>query len=235
MNLSAEFIMNQFDQVIIDIQHFGQTGKHLDSRGAGADIDGDGKISTWEREAELTPFYVHAASAVLTNAGVRTFILPITLSTYMARAAHIAQSHRDAVKRWWKHVEAAPLVIPPAPQTYVVLAHLNAGPGDYGLTLWHGERKADWFLADKIAKELARLGELEKAVVRRAEPIGDWQRAFYCLDMFKGQDPNIHIVLVEPWFLTNKKHQSLAGGDGPRRVGTAIANGILNTMKGIPL
>ena len=117
----------------------------------------------------------------------------------------------------------------------LALAHLNAGPGDYGLTLWHGERKADWFLADKIAKELARLGELEKAVVRRAEPIGDWQRAFYCLDMFKGQDPNIHIVLVEPWFLTNKKHQSLAGGDGPIRVGTAIAHGIMNAMKGIPL
>jgi len=222
-----------YDQVVIDIQHYGQTGNYRNSRGAGADFDGDGVVAAWEQEAEMTPYYVHAAAAKLTDNDVRTYILPLSPSSYRGRAAHISQLHLQAVQTWVKACEklAVPFAVPPEPRTFVVLAHLNAGPGDYGLTLYHVNRTADKAVAVAIAAELGRLPEIDRAVTRLATKTGDWKRAYFCLDMFWGADTNIHAALVEPWFMSNTKHQSLAGGDGPIRVGHAIADGILSCVR----
>jgi len=201
---------------VFDIQHFGQKGKHIDSRGAGADLDGDGKIETWEREAELTPFYASSASLFLAAAGIPCAFMPMQFSSYEERAEEMVRLQKRANER-----------------VVVILCHLNAGGGadDYALTLFHDQRRGDEPLARAIADEMLSLVEINRSVCLAAEAAPHWtSRARYCLEAYAKAPKEVTAVLVEPWFLTTKDHQSLAGGDGPVRVGHAIARAIISEL-----
>ena len=195
--------------VVLDIQHYGLPASGLESRGAEADLDGDGKIEIWEKEAELTPMYGAAATEFLARSDVLTIFYPTGFQTYTQRANRI-----KALAGYFHPAEVV-----------VVLCHLNAGGGEYGSVFYLDGQGKD--CARAIATSLGELPELEKAVSRQAKP-DDWtKRAWACLSGYAKTCPvNLTPVLVEPWFLDNKKHQVLAGGDVPQRVGQAIAFGI---------
>lgn len=199
---------------VFDIQHFGQPGSSINSRGAWADLDGDGKKDVWENEAALTPFYAAAASHMLAGAGVQVAFMPMTFATYADRAKQVIELHERANE---------PVIS--------VLCHLNAGGGDYALTLWHDQRKGDEAAAVAIADELGHLSEISRSVCRAAEAAPHWtSNARYCLEGYKSAPGAVSAVLVEPWFLDNPEHSGLAGGDGPVRVGHAIARAIISML-----
>lgn len=196
---------------VFDIQHFGQPGANIDSRGAWADLDGDGQRDSWEHEAALTPFYAAAASQLLAAAGVPVAFLPWSFSTYEDRAKQVIELQARANER-----------------IAVIQCHLNAGAGDYALTLYHNTRPSDRALAQLIADNFGKLPEIAAGKCFAAQPSPHWtHRARYCLEGYEGAPDEITAVLVEPWFLDTPSHQSLAGGDGPQRVGSAIASAIL--------
>ena len=196
---------------VFDIQHYGQPGKNMDSRGAWADLDGDGHPDIWESEAELTPMYAYAASHMLAAAGIQVAFMPTGFSAYAQRAAEVIALQKHANER-----------------IVVVLCHLNAGAGDYALTLFHDQRKGDEPLARAIVDELSHLPEITRGVCLAAQAAPHWtSRARYCLDAYEKAPKEVTAVLVEPWFLDTKDHQGLAGGDGPVRVGQCIARAII--------
>lgn len=201
--------------VIFDIQHFGQPGRHRDSRGAHADLDGDGKRDAWEFEAAQTPFYAASASMVLAEAGIPVCFMPIGLATYPQRAQHVI----DLQERTGKGV-------------VVILCHLNAGNQDNAIAAYHDERLSDRAMAEAIQNEFRSLAEVGSSLCLAAQPSPHWTSSMrFCLEAYAQAPKAVTAVLVEPWFLDNPKHQSLAGQGGPMRVGKAIADAIIGMNK----
>lgn len=197
--------------VLVDIQHYGQPGENIDSRGAGADIDGDGTVETWEREAELTPMYGHGITLECVAKGWRAGMLPSGFTTYKDRAQQAIEIAKAN----------------PADDVVVLLCHLNAGGSDYALTGYLDTRPNDKLLADAIADELGALPEIGDGKHFACQASPHWtHRMRYCLQGYADAPGNLYVVLLEPWFIDNPTHQALAGSDGPIRVARAIVNGI---------
>ncbi len=59
--------------LILDRQHYGKPNQN--DLGAGADLDGDGKVELDEREANLTPLYIAAAKQLAEAEGHTVYVL----------------------------------------------------------------------------------------------------------------------------------------------------------------
>jgi len=203
---------------ILDRQHSGKPGSQVTDRGAGADLDGDGRVDVHEREALLTPRYLLGIEEQLLAAGAD--VIPISDGTYAERHAR-AKAHAVA----WRKVSADRAR---APVVYLA-AHLNAfQPGHdrrHGLLIHDARSKGGAALAAAIAAELVvSCPELSQVRVERATS------EVYAngLATIAGVYDGIPVgVCLEPFFLDQVAHRPLATAEGLRRVGEAIARGVL--------
>jgi len=121
--------------VILDRQHYGKPGKN--DLGAGADLDGDGKVQDDEREANLTLVYIEAAKQMLEADG---------------HTVHILDSG------WYssRHEQAAGIALAnPDDKCAYIACHLNAGGGDYSVALYDHRSTGGHKLALSIAAAMA--------------------------------------------------------------------------------
>ncbi len=178
--------------------------------GASADLDGDGVIDSHETEAKLTPLYIAEAYRRLVSAGHEAEAIAIGhYKDRHARALELAEAVKGA-------------------NVGYIACHLNAAdpPGSYGLVCWRSGSKPSKALAEQIAIALRRLPELGGNVkVVEAKKSGDWSRAYTTI---AGVSPSSGVAAVcfEPCFINQPDHRSLLVGDGPRRIGKALAEGL---------
>tara|TARA_R110000824_G_scaffold116395_3_gene267779 strand:+ start:258 stop:863 length:606 start_codon:yes stop_codon:yes gene_type:complete len=191
--------------IFFDRQHAGKPGSKVGDRGAQADLDGDGKIESHEREAMLTPRYLLYAEERLLDLGHDV----ITLSDGWYSERH------NRVNRYSGLASGK--------QVYVA-AHLNAGGGNYGAVFYDHRSVSGPRLARDIALKLkSACPEIEGGVkVIPAKP-DDWtSHAFNTIR-------NVHSpvsVCFEPCFVDNDIHHVLLTDDGLSKIGRALADGI---------
>lgn len=195
---------------LLDIQHRGRSAHPLDY-GAAADLDRDGLVEDGEREAELTPFYALACSDVLGRLDQR--VLLITAGAYSDR-----HSAARALAAAW----AGPVVY--------LACHINAGGGT-GAIVAHDERsRGGAALARAIVSELGGLPGIARASARPVgarSPEAFERRLHGCIGGIYEGPANLCGVTLEPFFLDQLAHAPLATDEGLRRVGEAIARGVL--------
>ncbi len=194
---------------ILDRQH---GTRHRDwAPGAAADLDGDGVVEVHEQEARITPLYAIEAAYELLSRGHEVELFSV--GHYSERHAH-AMTSAD-------HVAPA--------KTAYVACHLNAAepPGDYGMVLWRRGSRVSHHLAACLAAQLEiLLPELSSVKIVETSP-NDWtQRAHATVSGIKC-DSDIAAVCFEPCFINQPTHRGLLVGDGPARIGNALAAGLL--------
>ena len=194
--------------VYIDRQHSGKPARPTD-RGAGVDIDGDGRIAAEEREAIFTAKIAVALEIILLNAGAT--VIPISDGSYKDRHTRVnAYSNSfqgDAI------------------QCYLAL-HLNAGGGSYAAFFHHhaslsGEKLAA-ILARKMEEALPVTGG--KAIPASS---GDWTKNAYATIRGVGRPV---AICCEPLFMDTHVH--LLNDNGMQSIATAIAQGLKDWMEG---
>jgi N-acetylmuramoyl-L-alanine amidase len=195
--------------VIFDRQHAGKRSSRTKDLGAWGDLDGNGKASVDEMEAMLTPAYILAAEGRLRELRPDIDIVVISDGDY-------AERHKRANNYACMYQE-----------TVYVACHLNAGGGAYG-AVFHDERsrpRSGPALAVAIASRLeGACTELVEVHPRAASPSNTWARAYTTI---AGLALPVGICF-EPFFLDNPLHQqTLATTAGLKRVGSALADGIV--------
>jgi hypothetical protein len=194
--------------VILDRQHSGKF-THVKDTGAGADLDGDGKIEVHEQEALLTPFYLLAAEMQLRTLGHD--VVPMSHRAYSER-------HADACK-----------VSATAAKAVYVAAHLNASgkaAKGYGSLFYDARSKSGPALGNAVAAALkVRCPELADDVRVIAANPGDWTGHAYntISGVFVGRPVGL---CFEPAFIDSPNHRPLMGPGGLERIGKALAEGI---------
>jgi len=186
--------------IFIDRQHAGKPKRPSD-RGAGQDLDGDGKVSWWEKEAIWTGKLAIELEILLLEMGYD--VIPLSDGSYQTRHARVnnyAMGNPDCI--------------------YLAL-HLNAGGGDYGsFFYYHGSIKGK-DLAGHMADSLHQyLGGLENA---RAIPCqaDNWTKnAFHTI---KGVVRPVAIC-CEPIFMDT--HKQYLTDDGIKQIALGIAQRI---------
>jgi hypothetical protein len=189
--------------LILDRQHYGKPNQN--DLGAGADLDGDGKVELDEREANLTPLYIDAAKQLAEAEGHTVYVLDSGwYSDRHEQAIGIAMSHPDDMCAY-------------------IACHLNAGGGNYSLALHdyrsHGGEK----LALAVAAGMStRISEIERNLVRAASP-DDWSNAYNTIKGIYAGPGNLSGVCFEPVFMDNIEHQALLTPEGLRLLGQILA------------
>ncbi len=195
---------------ILDIQHLG--GPNPRSLGASFDLNGDGSIEQHEHEARLTPYYAAACSYVLALQGIPVALEPVQPSSYVQR-------HHRAIQ--------LAKMFPSQPVAYIA-CHINAGGGDYAACFHHGDRPNDVSLCTHVADNLRPFPELSRSLVFPAL-VNDWtKRARFCLSGLADAPPNLSALVLEPCFIDQPHHRDLLTGEGLRRIGGALAAGIIS-------
>ena len=195
--------------VVLDRQHIGKPGKS--DLGAGADLDGDGKVEIHEMEANLTPLYIKGAKQYLEVRNHNVNV--IEKGSYSDR------------QRLANRVAQANLGISVA----YIACHLNAGNGDYA-SIFHDERsRSGKALAEHIADAIRALGlsGVKRVLVKAASP-DDWTRHALATvrSIYRGPG-NISGVCFEPLFIDNEQHQQHLEPDSMHKIGQALAAGCL--------
>lgn len=199
--------------VLLDLQHRGRRSRPADL-GAEFDVDGDGRVESDEREANLTPIYALACADALGLVGGIEVLL-LAAGEYAERQA----------------VAVALAANRPSERIAYVACHLNAGGGSYGLVIHDSRSSGGRQLAEAVAVAL-KLPELDKVVVGTTD---EFPRAAGTIGGVFSGPPNISGVCFEPFFLDQPRHSSrgavkpaaLSEPDGLRRVGAALAVGLL--------
>lgn len=194
--------------VFIDRQHSGKPGRPGD-RGASADLDGDGKVQTWEQEAHWTGYLSIMLEAQLV-AHPDIQVIPISDGTYLSRHTRVNQ-----YSQMYKDV----------PQVYLAM-HLNAGGGDYGAMFYYEGSAQGKALATHICEGLGNfLPEVGNFKPIESRP-ADWtQHAF---NTIKGVGRPVAIC-SEPLFIDT--HKKLVSVEGFAKVALGMSTGIINWMK----
>ena len=193
--------------VYLDRQHSGKPGRRVGDRGATADLDGDGVAEVHEREALLTPVYLHHCEIRLLEYGHA--VIPISDGWYSERHGRVN-----------KYAGTFPKGVP---QVYVA-AHLNAGGGNYAAMFYDHRSRRGPELSARIASEL-RLVAPELSDVRciAAKP-DNWTRSAW--GTIAGVIQPVSIC-AEPAFVDTAAHQDLLSSpEGLRSIGYALADGI---------
>lgn len=193
--------------IILDRQHAGKPGNRGD-RGATTDLDGNGRVDQWEREALLTPRYLLVAEEILLAAGLD--VICLSDGSYAERHARAKAYKADIY----------------------VAAHLNAGGGLDGKGFWDSRSRKGAALAVAVATNLRAICP----ELRKAEPVAcrddrhdsttPWLwRPWYTIEgVFAGSPVGL---CYEPCFLDQPAHRPLLDDQGLGRLGLALAEGIL--------
>lgn len=212
--------------VVFDRQH---AGRPKPSLGAGVDLDGDGQVELHEREANLTPFYIAAATAELEAQGYDVALID------PANQGEVA----DYPERWTQANELASGY--DGPVAYLA-CHLNAGGGDYACALYDQRSGGGKSLAGAVmvAMRQAELPGVKRALPRscyddrHSKVAGRWvnangdpawlYRAFNTIKGIYSGPANVSGICLEPLFVDT--HQHLLDEDGLAQVGRAVADGL---------
>ena len=188
---------------ILDRQHYGKGGHHEDW-GAQADLDRDGMVEAWEREAQLTPVYIAHALRQLAQHGI---------GARQFERGNYGERHRQAVDlaQVWRGTTA------------YCACHLNAGGGDYALVGYDRRSPAGQALAACIAAQWRKLPVVSRCVVR---PYDSTMRGWSCIDGIYAGPEWLSGVLLEPLFLDCSAHQDFILQGGLEAVGTLLADAI---------
>ncbi len=193
--------------VFIDRQHTGNPRKP-NSRGAARDLDGDGKVETWEHEAHWTGYLSLILEAQLVAKGIQ--VIPISDGTYLARHTRVNQ-----YSQMFKDI----------PQIYLAM-HLNAGGGDYGAMFYHHDSQSGKSLATYICEGLGQfIPEVPKFKAIESQP-HDWTKNAF--NTIKGVGRPVAIC-SEPLFIDT--HKKLVSVEGFAKVALGMTTGILNYRK----
>lgn len=189
---------------ILDWQHHGKPGRN--DRGASFDVNGDGEL---EYETELTRGYIDAAAHVLESAGHHVYIFDDgTYRSRHARANTIARAIAE-------------------PVAYLA-CHLNAGGGDYGMVLYDWRSGGGAQLASELVKALSpRLAEVGRSRTMLSSP-DQWGRAWSTIRGIYDGPAHISGACLEPAFMDTSKHHPLFTSEGLKRIGEAIAVGLMS-------
>lgn len=191
--------------VYIDRQHTGKPNRPSD-RGAGVDVDGNGKIETWENESHWTGYLaVMLESRLVLHEDIQ--VIPIQDGTYLARHSRV-----NEYSKMFKDEK----------QVYLAL-HLNAGGGNYGSMFYHHDSQQGRSLATYICEGLGNYcSEIPtfKAIPATSE---DWTN--HAFNTIKGVGRPVAIC-CEPLFMDT--HKRFISMDGFGRVALGITTGILN-------
>jgi len=191
--------------VILDRQHYGKPGKN--DLGAGADLDGDGKVQDDEREANLTLVYIEAAKQMLEADG---------------HTVHILDSG------WYssRHEQAAGIALAnPDDKCAYIACHLNAGGGDYSVALYDhrstGGHKLALSIAAAMASDITAVG---RHLVKASSP-DEWRNAYNTIKGVYSGPSNLSGVCFEPVFMDTEEHQKYLTHDGLTLIGQVLAEG----------
>ena len=195
--------------VFLDRQHVGNPSRRK-SMGAGADIDGDGKIELWEMESTWTAKYLLSAELRLRTLGHE--VIPISDGAYTQR-----------------HKRANRYISDGEPSVYVA-AHINAGGGSYGSVFYDSRSTKGPDLAACIAEAMKqKLPELAQDARAISCNPKDWTKnAWYTIRATKSV-----AVCFEPCFIDTRAHRPLFSQNGMDRIGWSLANGIDQYFKNL--
>lgn len=202
--------------VIIDRQHAGKRSRPTDM-GAQADVDGDGQLETWEREAELTPQYIAAIARAVEAGGHRAVVID---PAGAGLRADYSERHRQAVgmARQWS-----------AGPAWYLAAHLNAGGNDYGL-VGHDPRSSDGRrLAGHLSEALAACPVVSRVVTASLE--GGWARGLPTVSGIYAGPAHLCGALLEPLFIDSTRHQRYIAAAGLDEVGTLIGEALVSLVE----
>jgi len=193
--------------VILDRQHYGKPNRN--DLGAGVDLDGSGTIDNDEREANLTPLYIEAAKQLLEADNHTVFILD---SGWYAdrheKAIEIARAHPDDMCAY-------------------IACHLNAGKGDYSVSLYDHRSGGGRKLALSIAASLSdQLTGVERHLTKAASP-DLWNNAYNTIKGIYAGPGNLSGVCFEPVFMDTEEHQQYLTHDGLTLIGQCLAEGCM--------
>lgn len=193
--------------LILDRQHYGKPGR--DDLGAGADLDGDGVVELYEREANLTILYINAAKELAESEGHTVYVLDAGwYSSRHEKAIEIAREHPDDMCAY-------------------IACHLNAGGGTYSLTLHDYRSRGGERLAKAVATEMStQIPEISRHLVRAASP-EDWTNGYNTIKGIYAGPGNLSGVCFEPLFMDNSEHQILLRPEGLLRLGQILAEGCI--------
>jgi len=197
--------------IVLSRDHAGKPGNRGD-RGATADLDGDGRVEQWEREAMLTPRYLLAAEAALLDSGHD--VICISDGSYFERHARACTYRADIY----------------------IAAHLNAGGGDKGVAFYDRRSSRGKLLAGLIAAQLGKhCPELRQYTReecwddRSADTPWLWRPWSTIAGVYSGTPTGI---CYEPCFMDQAKHAPLLTHAGLDRLGYALAEGIITWLRG---
>lgn len=189
--------------IIIDPGHGYRVTR--DDPGAVFDLDGDGAFEMVEQERHLARLIAAYAHIALVLARVDSMVLG--WGGYPWRAS-VAKQVDDAAPVDWCDV---------------VQVHVNVGGGTYGLVGYVTQQSEA--RAEAIAAELRTLSEYTGGVRVDEATAATWPRIRACLEPYRSD--TMRAVLVETGFGDAPAHRSLFAGDGPERLGRAIAAGLV--------
>lgn len=185
--------------VYIDRQHAGKPN-NLRDLGASRDLDGDGQITTAEKEAIWTARIAIELEIRLRDMGIE--VMPLSDGSYSSRHARVNQYQADH----------------PGPSVYLAM-HLNAGGGDYGAWFYDHRSSQGPQLANSICSSIGPLlGIPQKAIP--AQPDNWTKNAFYTI---RNVETPIAIC-CEPIFIDT--HARLLSISGISKIAQGIAEGI---------
>ena len=186
--------------VFIDRQHAGKWSK-INDRGAGVDLDGDGKTTWEEQEATWTAYLSIMVENNLLAMGFK--VIPLSDGSYSER--------HERVNRYYNKL---------GPETAVYLAlHLNAGGGNYGSYFYDYRSTQGKSLADHLCQGTSKyVPEVTNWKSVKANP-NDWTKnAYYTI---KGIGQPVAIC-CEPIFMDTHKHLISIGGFSKIALGIAV-------------
>ncbi len=203
--------------LILDRQH---AGKGTGNMGAAYDIDGDGRVETWEREANLTPHYIASCQRSLAAMGLPSWGIDPAGAGLVASYPQRHHNARHVARNWTG-----------GPVGYVA-AHLNAGGGRHGLVMHDARSHGGRLLAQAIAARLATLPVLAGCKVR-ALHAGD--RGLSCVSGIYAGPRYLSGVVFEPLFLDCPDHAAYIADGGLEQVGHLLALGFVDWSMSLAL
>jgi len=197
--------------VLFDHQHRGKPTRP-DDVGAAVDLDGDGRIAADETEIWHTEGIISETQLALLQLS-RPIVSALLCNGLYGRRHDQANGIATRADRG-------------DPFAYLA-CHVNAGRGDYGLIAYDYRSPRGQLLAELIGEQLANLSELSDVRVEPASPENDWSRAYHTIDGIYQGPRNICGICLEPFFLDTPAHRTLATVQGLRRIGYAVAAGLV--------
>ena len=191
--------------IFIDYQHVGKPSpRKVGDRGAGVDIDDDGKIASDEREA----YWTRKIGLVIEDKLIRqgADVIPLSDGWYADR--------HDRVNEYAKLYRGRR-------QIYLAM-HLNAGGGDYSAFFYFPNSSSGKELAEYLSEAIKEHCGIKRNKVWAATP-EDWKNPY---NTIKGVGSPIAIC-CEPIFMDSPKHKHLLSEAGVELISDAFVEALL--------